>query len=158
MSLTCETWVHQQKHRRLRASISTSNIRGMTDEDLRRILKIRRVPIPIDATRAQLISLIRKSEDDSVGGYHGDYWQSPPGIQSRITQLSSNFTYKLVNNAVKITAQKEKAKWLVWITAADDRVCPICAPRHLRRYRPTWFLPNMPIHNLCRCAWEIRWE
>lgn len=158
MSTTCDQFCHNQKHRHLREAISTGDIRGMTNAELRTILRIRRVAIPPGADRRRLLVLIRQSEEDDVGGYHGDYWKSPPGIANRISQLSSNFTYKLVNNAVKITAQKEKAKWLIWVTAADDRVCPICEPRHLRRYRPTWFLPNMPAHSGCRCAWEIRWE
>lgn len=158
MSTTCDQFCQCQKHRHLREAIPTGDIRGMTDAELRKILQIRKVPFPRGADRAKLISLIRQSEDDSVGGYLGRYWQSPPGIQSRISSLSSNFTYKLVNNAVKITAQKEKAKWLVWLTVADDRVCPICEPRHLRKWRPTWFLPNMPAHAGCRCQWIIQWE
>lgn len=149
MSTTCDQFCQCQKHVHLREAIPTGDIRGMTDEELRKILRIRHVTVPRGATRRKLIDLIRQSEDDSVGGYLGRYWQSPPGIQSRITSLSSNFTYKLVNNAVKIVAQEEKAKWLVWITVGDDRVCPICEPRHLRRYRPTWFLPNMPAHAGC---------
>ena len=158
MSLTCSEFCNNQKHRHLREAISTADIRGMTDRELRKILQLRRVTVPPYTDRRKLIALIRKSEEDDVGGYAGQYWKSPPGIQNRISQLSSNFTYKLVNNAVKITAQKEKAKWLVYITAGDDRVCPICAPRHLRRYRPTYFLPNIPSHSGCRCMWEIRWE
>ena len=158
MSTTCDQFCQCQRHRHLREAISTADIRGMTDQELRKILQIRRVTAPRDADRAKLIALIRQSEDDSVGGYAGQYWQSPPGISNRISSLSSNFTYKLVNNAVKIVAQKEKAKWLVYITAGDDRVCPICSPRHLRRYRPTYFLPNLPSHIGCRCMWEVRWE
>lgn len=157
MSTTCDEFCHHQKHQHLREGISTSDIRGMTDTDLRNILRMRRVTIPRGTDRAQLIALIRKSEKDSVGGYFGRYWQSPPGIQNRIEQLASNFTYRIVNNAVKITAQEEKAKWLVWITMGDDRVCPICEPRHLKMYRTHWFLPRMPAHSRCRCQWRINW-
>ena len=127
MSLTCDEFCNNQKHVHLREAISTADIRGMTDRELRKILQLRRVTVPPYLDRAKLIALIRKSEDDSVGGYAGQYWKSPPGIQNRISQLSSNFTYKLVNNAVKITAQEEKAKWLIYITAGDDR-CVRCAP------------------------------
>ena len=161
MSQTCDEFCTNQKHRHLREAISTADIRGMTDRELRKILQLRRVTVPPYTDRAKLIALIRKSEDDSVGGYAGQYWQSPPGIQKRISALSSNFTYKLVNNAVKITAQKEKAKWLVWITRpglTKTGPCVICAPRHGRKYRPTWFLPNIPAHSGCVCEWEIRWE
>ena len=158
MSLTCDEFCHHQKHKHLREAISSADIRGMTDRELIKILQLRKVSVPHGIDRPRLIFLIRRSEEDDVGGYAGQYWKSPPGIQNRISQLSSNFTYKLVNNAIKITAQEEKAKWLIWITAGDDRVCPICAPRHLRRYRPTWFLPNLPSHSGCRCVWEIVWE
>ena len=158
MSTTCSEFCRCQKHVHLREAISTGDIRGMTDADLRRLLRIRKTSIPRGADRAELIALIRKSEDDSVGGYYGQYWQSPPGIQRRIAQLSSNFTYRIVNNAVKITAQKEKAKYLVWVTVGDDRVCPICEPRHMKMYKTTWFLPRMPAHAGCRCVWQINWE
>ena len=98
MSLTCEEFCHNQKHRHLREAISTADIRGMTDDDLITILRLRHTDIPHDADRAKLISLIRKSERDDAGGYYGRYWQSPPGIQQRISQLSSNFTYRIVNS------------------------------------------------------------
>jgi len=130
----------------------------MTDRELRKILQLRHVTTPFNADRRRLILLIRKSEEDDVGGYYGRYWQSPPGIQNRISQLSSNFTYRIVNNAVKITAQKQKAKYLVWVTVGDDRVCPICEPRHMKLYKTTWFLPRMPAHSGCRCVWQINWE
>ena len=123
MSTTCDEFCHHQKHRHLREGISTADIRGMTYADLRTVLRLRHTAIPHGANRAKLIALIRKSEKDDVGGYYGSYWQSPPGIQMRISQLSSNFTYRIVNNAVKITAQEEKAKYLVWVTVGDDRVC-----------------------------------
>ena len=158
MSTTCSEFCRCQKHVHLREGISTSDIRDMTDADLRRVLRIRRTPIPRGADRAKLIALIRKNEKDDVGGYYGSYWQSPPGIQMRIAQLSSNFTYRIVNNAVKITAQEEKAKYLVWVTVGDDRVCPICEPRHMKLYKTTWFLPRMPSHLGCRCVWQINWE
>ena len=158
MSTTCDEFCRNQKHRHMREAISTGDMRSLTNEDLRKILRLRRVPIPRNASRQKLIKLIRQSEDDDVGGYLGNYWKSPPGIQRRIQGLASNFTYLIANNALKTLAKEEKAQWLIWITAADDRVCPICAPRHMMRYRPTQFLPDLPAHNGCRCTWTVTWE
>ena len=113
-----------------------------------------------DANRKKLISLIRKSEDDVGGGYFGRYWQSPPGIQNRIKSLSSIFSYRIVNNAVKITAQKKKVKWLIWVTNPGDSItgpCVICAGREGNKYRWTWFVPAMPAHPGCVCQWDYIW-
>jgi len=40
----------------------------------------------------------------------------------------------------------------IWMTAQDEKVCPICGPRHGRIY-PKGSLPILPAHVICRCAW-----
>jgi SPP1 gp7 family putative phage head morphogenesis protein len=88
-----------------------------------------------------------------------DYWKTPEGIEQRIKLLASNTVYRIYNNAVKVIAGDIlKAKWLIWVTKGDDRVCPICAPLHGRKYKPYWFMPQMPVHPNCRCMWTVEYE
>jgi len=60
------------------------------------------------------------------------YWKTPAGIQRRIEMIGEHFTYKIVNNAVKVYGETDGAKWVVWYTMADERVCPLCGPRHMQ--------------------------
>lgn len=160
MSTTCSEFNHHQRVKRIREKISTSDIRSLTNNELKRILKLRKIKIPPNPNRATLIKLLRSSEDPSAGYSYADkYWKSPIGLKRRIDSLAGHYTYRLVNNAVRITSQTDpKTRWLTWITAADDRVCPLCAPLHLRRYRPWWFLPEMPRHVGCRCTWQLTYK
>lgn len=91
-----------------------------------------------------------------------DYWGTPEGIRRRIRGLAQDFTYKVVNNAVKLYGVTNGAKWLKWQTAEDDRVCVICmkAATGGRNgyYKPSWFMPNMPVHFGCRCRWIVYFE
>lgn len=88
-----------------------------------------------------------------------NYWDMPNGIRRRIQQLSQDFTYRVVNGAIKIYGQTNGATWLYWLTVGDDRVCPICtkAAQGGRdgHYRVTWFTPAMPAHPGCRCQWIV---
>ncbi len=86
-----------------------------------------------------------------------DYWKSPQGIQRRIEMIAEHFTYKIVNNAVKVYGETDGAKNVIWLTQADERVCAICGPRHLRSWRVTWFTPRMPAHVNCRCYWMVEY-
>ena len=87
------------------------------------------------------------------------YWKTPDGIRRRIRGLSQEFTYKVVNGAVKLYGQTNGVKWLHWQTVGDDRVCVICtkAAQGGRGglYKATWFTPQMPAHFGCRCQWYI---
>jgi hypothetical protein len=38
----------------------------------------------------------------------------------------------------------------IWQTNRDDRVCPICGPRHNRKRGDGW-TENPPAHPRCRC-------
>lgn len=58
-----------------------------------------------------------------------------------------------------IETQTERFKYVKWITAADDKVCPICAPLHnqimLESAALTLEIHGGPIgHNNCRCHLE----
>jgi len=88
-----------------------------------------------------------------------DYWTSRAGVFKRIDGLAQNFTYKLVNNAVRITAPEVGVEWLHWDDAGDARVCEECQ-LHSRGgrngfYYVHWFLPQMPVHPNCRCQWAL---
>lgn len=58
-------------------------------------------------------------------------------------------------------SERECTQWRVWEewrTAADERVCPECAPLH-----GAWFVkfsgPQPPLHGNCRCTRvEVWWE
>ena len=85
------------------------------------------------------------------------YWKTPDGIRRRIRMLSQDFTYKVVNGAVKRYGQTNGAVWLFWQTVGDDRVCITCSTAAQGGqngfYRPYWFTPAMPAHSRCRCQW-----
>ena len=92
-----------------------------------------------------------------------DYWTTPDGIRRRIRGLAQDFTYKVVNGAVKIYGQTNGARWLFWLTVGDDRVCVICskAARGGRDgfYKPSWFMPQgPPAHFGCRCQIVVYFE
>jgi hypothetical protein len=90
-----------------------------------------------------------------------DYWTTPEGIRRRIRGLAQDFTYKVVNGAVKRYGQFNGALWLYWQTVGDDRVCVICTKAATGGrngfYKPQWFTPQMPAHFGCRCQWFTYW-
>lgn len=87
-----------------------------------------------------------------------DYWKTFSGLMRRIDSLAQDFNFKVVNNAVKIIAPVNEAKWIRWVSAGDDRVCPICQGYaeggRSGFYHVTWFQPDNP-HDDCRCEREI---
>ena len=91
-----------------------------------------------------------------------DYWKSDKGITRRIDSLAQFFSYKVVNNAMKVIAPVNDAKWLRWRDMGDASVCEQCLAYSMGGrngdYRVTWFLPAMPVHSGCRCQWEILFE
>lgn len=90
-----------------------------------------------------------------------DYWISPEGITRRIRSLSQIFNWKLVNNACKVIAPVNRAKWLQWVDYGDLKVCPICLHHSTKGgngkgfWKVQWFMPEMPVHPGCRCQWVI---
>ena len=93
---------------------------------------------------------------------HEDYWESPAGITRRIDLLAQNFNFRIVNNAFKVLAPTNQALWLRWVDFGDANVCELCR-YHAGGgrdgfYHVTWFMPEMPVHDGCRCQWEIWFE
>ena len=89
-----------------------------------------------------------------------DYWKSSEGLTRRIQSLSQVFNWKLINNACKVIAPVNRAKWLERVDYGDANVCPICLHNSVKGgrkgfYRVTWFMPEMPPHPGCRCQWVI---
>lgn len=87
-----------------------------------------------------------------------DYWRSPIGIMRRIEMLSQGFTYKVVNNSLMFYGYSAGITRVRWATRLDERVCPICGPLEGRIYRKGQFLPPLPAHPGCRCAWELLFD
>ena len=58
------------------------------------------------------------------------------------------------NDFIKRKAREDGITHLIWVTANDERVCPVCGPRHLRVY-PIDDVPDIPVHPQCRCRLMI---
>jgi len=90
-----------------------------------------------------------------------DYWRTTPaGITRRIRSLSQVFNWKLINNACKVIAPVNRARWLEWRDYGDANVCPDCLHNSTKGgrkgfYRVSWFMPEMPVHPGCRCQWVV---
>jgi len=88
----------------------------------------------------------------------GDYWVSYGGILQRIDTLAQDMNYRTVNNAVKMVAPTNQVKWIRWVIAGDDRVCPVCIAKSRGGrngyYKVNWFMPDLP-HPRCRCEREL---
>lgn len=118
-------------------------------------------------TKALLIALLLANADKFKKTSKGRiittdaFFLTPEGLEQRLMSFCQNFTFKLVNDALVITSASYNVQWLQWITRPDlskTGPCPICAPRHLRRYAPTGYVPDMPAHHGCVCQWQIIYE
>lgn len=94
-----------------------------------------------------------------------DFWKTPEGIHKRIDSLAQVFSYKVVNNAIRVIAPTNGAKWLRWVlhpelTASGPCIICITAAAGGRNgnYQINWFVPLMPAHPRCVCEWEIWFE
>jgi len=103
-----------------------------------------------------------KKPKDSIGcstmlaeAWASDYWYTPEGITRRIEMLSEYFTYKIVNNSLLAYGETYGIKRFMWITAADEKVCPYCGKHDRKIYRVGQFLPPLPAHANCRCIWSL---
>lgn len=91
------------------------------------------------------------------------YWITTSGINRRIKSLAQDFNYLIVNNAFKVLAPTNGAQWLRWLDMGDANVCDTCLYHSTQGgrggfYHVTWFTPIIPVHNGCRCQWEIWFE
>jgi hypothetical protein len=97
---------------------------------------------------------------------------SAPAPTSRSTASSARSTWldgvaaivqDIAETVVEITHRiLIPTVWTRWTTAADDKVCPICAP-YAGRVWPETDGPSPPLHPNCRCTrayafttWSIR--
>jgi len=94
-----------------------------------------------------------------------DFWKTPEGIIKRVDSLVQVFSYRVVNNALKVIAPTNGAKWMKWVLHPERSKtgpCPICIGYSQGgrngNYRITWFVPAMPAHPGCVCEWEIFFE
>jgi hypothetical protein len=87
------------------------------------------------------------------------YWATPPGILQRIDALAQDLYFKTVNNAFKMVAPTNGAKYLYWRIADNDRVCWKCMEYATGGdggyYKVSWFMPHIPVHPNCRCQLEL---
>jgi SPP1 gp7 family putative phage head morphogenesis protein len=62
------------------------------------------------------------------------------------TEMMYAFNQQIVDAA-------KKGGWtrFQWVTANDERVCPVCGPRHGKVYHYEE-IPEIPVHPNCRCA------
>ena len=109
-----------------------------------------------------IASLMTCVEYKVLGATLSDYWTSSKGITRRIDSLAQDFNYLIVNNAWKIIAPTNGSNWLKWRDMGDARVCDDClsyaSGGRAGFYHVTWFMPEMPVHNGCRCQWEMWFE
>lgn len=89
------------------------------------------------------------------------YWYTPEGIMRRIEMLSLSFTYKIVNNALLVHGETGGITRFRWATnpgASKTGPCPYCDSQNGRIYRKGQFLPALPAHAYCVCAWELMFD
>lgn len=96
------------------------------------------------------------SERRALAAASSSYWSSPSGLVRRMDGLAQDMNFRIVNNAMRMIAPLNGVQWLQWLTAADDRVCPLCVAAGKGGdghgyYRVSWFMPQFPLHNGCRC-------
>lgn len=91
-----------------------------------------------------------------------EFWTSEKGILVRLEDLAHDFVLRTYNGAVKGAFKEAGITRLKWITDIDLRrrggTCNICLYRHGKVYHTGMFLPRMPVHNHCKCGWDIKVE
>lgn len=71
---------------------------------------------------------------------------------TRAKTIAENESMVVVRQAERIVYENARQVELVrWVSAADERVCSVCGPRHGRVY-PLISAPRSPAHVRCRCA------
>lgn len=103
---------------------------------------------------SDLDSLIRSgaSKQDIVNAF--DRQRAETIGVTETTALASR-GYLESTDAVSEVLGVESEAW--WITAKDDRVCPVCGPLHAkpRRYWSEFFEFGPPAHPNCRCTLDV---
>ncbi len=91
------------------------------------------------------------------------FWLTFTGLMMRIDGLSQDFLFGVANDAVASAAQANQIEYLHYITAEDDRVCPVCTRygsggEGKGYYRADGPIPLIPVHFRCRCQWELLFQ
>jgi len=77
----------------------------------------------------------------------------------RVEMLSQSFTHKIVNNALIVYGETGGITRWRWVTSPSKAgPCPYCDSQNLRIYNKGQFLPSLPAHANCCCAWELMFE
>jgi len=90
--------------------------------------------------------------------------RNPLNVTNQLALLASNLTLGLLSQTTvdKLQGLGDPEIKLVWITALDERVCPICRPLHAREwdindYNILYPGPEDSHHN-CRCRLLIKYK
>ena len=83
-----------------------------------------------------------------------DYWNTLPGLKSRIDMIAGDFTFRVNNGATAFYGDANNAG-LQWTGYLDFKTCDICEPRILaaeidgKIYKTGQFIPRLPAHPRC---------
>jgi len=86
------------------------------------------------------------------------YWTSDKGINVRLEDLAEHIAYRTYNNAIQVYAANSEVYRFEWVTSIDESTCNYCDGQSGRRYRKGQFMPQIPAHIGCRCAWDVLLE
>lgn len=84
-----------------------------------------------------------------------EFWLSEEGILIRLHDLAHDVNWRIYNGALQMSYKEAGFKVLVWVSAVDPTTCKYCLSQNGREYRVGQFLPRIPHHINCRCAWDI---
>ena len=83
-----------------------------------------------------------------------ELFDEPLEAQSRMEKTSWFVNWKTHGEGTRRGLKAAGADLIMWNTQNDEKVCPICGPRHLQTYTPE-AAPELPAHISCRCFWSI---
>lgn len=84
-----------------------------------------------------------------------EYWRSYPGILKRIELLSTDFTYRMVNDTLVAYGHRNDVEEFEWVGSLDERTCSYCDSYIGARFGLHQALPSLPAHAGCRCEWRL---
>ena len=68
-----------------------------------------------------------------------------------VYRLTRTETARIINTASLRAYQEAGVNYVEWVTADDEKVCPICGARERKVYQVS-LAPNCPDHPNCRCV------
>lgn len=173
--------VLRQKYGEIVNGIIASTVQNVYLESLRYVERFNEKPVMLSTADINKIAdetrrfndqfwtkatAILKRNDSLLNDY--DYEErNPLNVQSNLALLSTSLTVGLLSSATlekvrSLSAEDQKDVKLVWITALDERVCPICRPLHGREWElsdPTILTPGpADSHHNCRCRLVLKYK